>query len=120
MPNKKQDVTLVFRTEVASGLPAYTFQHAATVTFEEGNPFATGTVEPTALNSDQLAAIGSQSVKVLLQAINPSPPDFKSINNVVIGLTGTGTKPAFVLPDQALPPITVQALLDYEQSQGGH
>lgn len=121
MPTTKQNVTLIFRSQLAGGMPSHSLQYPGTVTYDDSsNPGATGTVEPFALSSDQLAAIGTQSVSVLLQAVCPSPEAFKNIDKVIVGLTGTGTKPAFVLPDQQVPPITVQALLDFEQSRGGN
>lgn len=121
MPNSTQDVTLVFRTLLADGVPSYSTPHAATVVYGSGaGTNDTGTVEPAALNGAQLAALGTQAVTVLLQAISPSPADFKNITNVVIGTNSTGTKPAFVLLDQPLPPISVETLLAYERSLGSN
>jgi hypothetical protein len=112
-PIASQQVTLSIRS-VGPGGPSYTLPQLATVDFDptvQPGIEGTGTVHPSALTTDQMAMISNQEVILLLQPTSPSTDAFKATKFAVLG---TGTKPAEVMPDQPLAPISIEAVLALE------
>ena len=118
-PIASQQVTLSIRS-VGAGGPSYTLPQLATVEYDIQG---TGTVHPSALTSDQVDLLSAADVILVLQATGPSPEAFKATTSAVLrsssNVNGTGTKPAQVMPDQPLAPISIAAVLDLESRLAG-